>query len=344
MSKVATDLLLDIASEKNGYSIGKPWRFSEFSLAAVVPILRPTDIEERGYRLISEVKDVRIKDTGSINQVELTNKSGLAVLVKAGEVVTGATQSRALSQSQVLMPGEKVMAECVCVHASEGIRAGQQVNIGSYSPSKVRRTVYKGYDINRFGDAPDDIGVNFNYTGGLQSQVWGSVRETSENYVRGVNCFAASAGGLGADIDPQTYHTPQDDLAGRMNEFGDKLKDVLKDIPKFDDQVGLCLLTLSGLESLDTFNHPKSWDAFHKAVLKSESGKIADVSDQDNVFEFREDKAKSIIRELLTTKYDESITINKDRTQTILLNGKKLIGELVILDDKPIHCSFVRKS
>ena len=45
MSKVATDLLLDIASEKNGYSIGKPWRFSEFSLAAVVPILRLMDIE-----------------------------------------------------------------------------------------------------------------------------------------------------------------------------------------------------------------------------------------------------------------------------------------------------------
>ncbi|MBA7668250.1 hypothetical protein ES703_76359 [subsurface metagenome] len=35
---VASDLLLDIATEKNGYSIGKPWRFTDFSLAAVVPI------------------------------------------------------------------------------------------------------------------------------------------------------------------------------------------------------------------------------------------------------------------------------------------------------------------
>ncbi|GAJ20852.1 unnamed protein product, partial [marine sediment metagenome] len=52
----------------NGYSIGKPWRFTEFSLAAVVPIARVTE-DVRNYKLLSEVKDmVKIKDTGSIYQ------------------------------------------------------------------------------------------------------------------------------------------------------------------------------------------------------------------------------------------------------------------------------------
>jgi len=352
VSNIATDLLLDIASEKNGYSVGKPWRFSEFSLAAVVPILRAVDIEERGYRLLSEVEEgVSIKDTGSISKVEFTNKSGLAILLKAGEVLTGATQTRALMLSQVLMPGEKLVADCVCVYQTKGIRAGQRVKTGGYSPVEVRSTVYRSHfptmkrHPTRYSELDSLMGG-----GSLQSDVWNSVKNYSRGSSERISSaahFMASASPGGADfgtIDPQTYSTPMDDLAGRMQEHGDKLKDILESVPKLDNQVGLVLLTLDGLESMESFNHPKSWDAIRKEILKSDSGKIADVSDQDSVFEYREEKAKSVIRALLTTKYDEKVAVEKERTSTILLDSKKLIGEVVVLNDMPIHCSFVKKA
>jgi len=339
---IATDLLLDIASEKNGYSIGEPWRFSEFSLAAVVPIIRGVDHEERGYRLLSEVKDkVKIKDTGDINKVEFANRSGLPVLLKAGEILVGATQSRALAKSQILLPEEVLVADCVCVYSSKGIRAGQPVRVEAYSPVEVRRTV-----------AMASIGG----TGGerayssLQHDVWGSVR----NYSRGLSarveslaCFAATTGGEAfsplQNLSP-AYSSPSEDLAGRVRETQDKFKEVIQKVPKVENQVGLCLITLDGFDALESFDHPESWEAIRQEILKSESAKIADVTDKDGVFEYRADKARAVIRELLGATFKENAVVDKQDTATLTLESEKLMGEVVTLYGQPIHCAFMKKA
>lgn len=335
---IATDLLLDIATEKNGYSIGEPWRFSEFSLAAIVPIIRRVDHEERGYRLLSEVKEeVKIKDTGDINKMEFTNRSGLPVLMKAGEILTGATQSRSLSQSQILLPEEVLVADCVCVYSSKGIRAGQPVRVEAYSPTDVRRIIVKGGE-RRVGDHS------------LQHDVWGGIHSYSRGLSSSVQNLASFACASRDEalssyqnLSP-TYLSPSEDLAGRVRESQDKFKEVIKLVPKVENQVGLCLITLDGFDALETFDHPASWEAIRQEILKSESAKIADVADRDGVFEYRVDRAKAIIRELLGATFKESITIEKQDTSTIALESGKLIGEVVTLYGRPIHCAFMKAS
>lgn len=338
------DMLLDIASEKNGFRIGDPWRFSEFSLAAIVPILRSTE-DARAYRLISEAdKDVLIKDTGSIDRMSINNRGDTPVLVKAGDTVAGATQTRVFVLSQVIMAGESIDADCVCVHASKGIRAGQKVKVSEYSPVSVRSAVYRGYHTEQEG-----FGPRFVYDSSLQSNVWGSVRDYSRGLQAATLSYAAAAhsgnlGDLGSSPipSPQTWHSPSEDLAGRVSESKEKFEAVLNKVPKFDNQVGICLLTVEGLELLESFEHSASWDALRQSILKAESGKIGDVTDQDAVFEFKPEKAKAAVRALLTAKYEDSVVNEKQDTMTLVLRGEKFVGEVVTLYGKPIHCTFAK--
>jgi len=335
MQEVISDLLLDIASEKNGYAIGKPWRFTEFSLAAVIPLVRVTE-EVRNYKLLSEAKDmVKIRDTGTISKVELFNKDEYPVLAKAGEVVSGATQARTLAVSQVLMPQEKLVVDCACVHSTMGIRGGQKMAPTAYSPSQVRKAVYKGHL----------SGEPFN-----QSAVWASVNEFSKTAALSASrlgSWALSEFGASADYLRELsspYSTPENDLAGRVEETQERLKEVLKKVPEVANQVGMCLVAMTGLELLEAFNHPESWKAIRKAILASESPKISDVSDQNGLFEFREEKAKEIIRELLRKQFEEKVVVSKERTATYILNEERFMGEVVVLDNRPIHCAFLRKA
>ena len=99
------------------------------------------------------------------------------------------------------------------------------------------------------------------------------------------------------------------------------------------------------IESLASFENPASWEALRESVLKSESAKVADVSDQDGVFEFKVAKAKAAMRKLLTTWFEESVTIDKPDTSTLLLKSERpsgFMGEVVILYGQPIHCCFIK--
>ncbi|GAJ02738.1 unnamed protein product, partial [marine sediment metagenome] len=141
-----------------------------------------------------------------------------------------------------------------------------------------------------------------------------------------------------------TFASPSEDLAGRVRESQDKFTEVIKKVPKVENQVGLCLITLDGFDALESFNHPASWEAIRQEILKSESAKIADVTDKDGVFEYRVDKAKAVIRELLGATFEENIVVDKQDTSTIALESGKLIGEVVSLYGQPIHCAFMRKA
>jgi len=344
MEKVVSDLLLDIALEKNGYLIGDPWRFTEFSLAAVVPIGRVTD-ELRGYRLLSEVKgEVKVRDTGEIDKVELLNETIHPVLIKAGEVLVGSTQSRVVAKSQVIMSGEKVVVDCACVHSSKGIREGQNMAPLSYSPTPIRRSIYEGY---RRANKLED----YQYSHRVQNNIWGSVndysRSMSASLGRTASALCASVsedlGTLAEGLTP-AFTTPSEDLAGRLSESQDKYKDILKRIPSIEHQVGMCLLTMTGLESLESFEHPDSWEKMRKIILGSEADKISDVSDQNGLFDFRKDKARAIVQELLRIQYESKAVIEKEHTATYMLDASSFMGEVVTLHGNPIHCAFIRKA
>jgi len=342
---LTTDLLLDIASEKNGYRIGDPWRFSEFSLVAVIPITRVVETP-RAYRLLSEVKDeVRIKDTGSINQIEIENRHELPVLLKSGEILSGATQERSLTMSQFLMSGEKIVAPCVCVHSSEGIRAGQQVKPDGFVPAQVRRASWGTPIVS--GGYNDDAGYVSSWTDtSNQSQVWGSINKMSASMhdaTPRIMSFMATSGEYYGATPTSSWTSSSDDLAGRLRESNKKFEAIIKKIPKTENQVGFCLVTIDGFDTLDVFNHPDSWEAIRKDILKAEVTNIADVH-KDNPFQYNPEKAKAILTKLLGSEFEENNIVEKENTTTILLESGELKGEVVTLYGLPIHLSLLGKS
>ncbi|MFP3975876.1 MAG: ARPP-1 family domain-containing protein [Dehalococcoidia bacterium] len=347
MTTEATNLLLDIASEKNGYQIGEPWRFTEFSLAAIVPILREARTE-RAYKLLAEAGDeVTVIDTGSIDKVEVRNLGSVPVLVKAGELVAGSTQTRAIAMSQVVMPMKEWTVKCYCTYQTKMINPGEQVKSRGYSPPEVLQPIYSALSsgIGRRGPS-----------GGREAQhdVWGSITNYSQymSQTHVTYSAAGSSGRLGADYmasqgeasGQSSWSTHYDDLAGRITESAEKFKEALEHIPRFDNQVGMALLSINDLDSLESFEHPGSWEAMRDNILKAEAGKIADVSDQDSVFAFKTEKAKAAVRELLTSQFEESVGVAKEATMTVILKASKFTGEVVTLYGEPIHCSFVKNS
>lgn len=136
---IPTDLktyLKNIADSRLGYRLGDPWKYSEETLCVVVPILRENS-PDREYRTMYEVlKELNIKDTGNINQVELQNKSGIAIFVRAGTIFTGKTQNRATQHSGIYS-NEKETIDVRCVHASYGINRGEEMVFGDIAPPSV---------------------------------------------------------------------------------------------------------------------------------------------------------------------------------------------------------------
>lgn len=355
MQKVVSDILLDIAQERNGYSIGEPWRFTELSLAAVVPLIRESQGRERLYRLFSERKnEVKVTDTGNIERITLISKSEFPILVKAGEVLTGSTQSRTITMSQVLMPDEKLTVPCACVHSSKGIREGQGMTPSNYSPLDVRRTILRGHYEKRGGPVWGNLSQGYYRD---QGEIWGGVHRYASRAASGLKSMVSFAAVRdipeledfrGLDL---TYHTPSDDLAGRVSESQQKYQDILKKVPKVDSQVGIVLLTMTGLESMEAFEHPDAWEGIRKAILGAESDKISDISDQNGLFEFKVERAKGIIKDLLTKDFTEKVAVDRvvgteipRRTQTLILDTEQFVGEAVTLDDNPIHLTLVRKA
>jgi hypothetical protein len=289
--------------------------------------------------------------------------------LKAGELVVGATQERTLTGSQVVMPGEKVTVGCACVHATKGIRAGQSVKSGGISPVNVRGIVYDNWrpeQRQQVSNMPfnhlmaDEInlgghsGAQYAYTRDLQNKVWGGVKaysasmsDSGNRLSRTVSHFASAMPHINVDDVASaggSWRAASDDLASRITESREKFASVLKSVPLFDHQAGIVLLTMNGIESLDAFDNPDSWGALREAYLKAEAGKVADTSDQDNVFQFREDKAREAIRSLLTGAFEEAVSVNKSETQTFVLVSPRFTGEVVTLYELPIHATFVKKA
>lgn len=134
--------LIDIANSKFGYKLGEPWKYSEESLGVVVPILRE-NVPDRQYITMYEVlQQLDMKDTGSIDQIELQNKSGMAIFIRSGTIFTGPTQNRASQHSGIYKKEEEVINVC-CVHASHGIRSGEKMQFGDIAPPGITMNLMK---------------------------------------------------------------------------------------------------------------------------------------------------------------------------------------------------------
>jgi hypothetical protein len=132
--------LSDISEGRFGYILGDPWKYSEETLGVVVPILRENAPDRRYITMYEVLKELNMKDTGSISQIELQNRSGMAIFVRAGTIFKGNTQPRAVQHSGVYS-NEKEIIDVRCVNASYGINRGTEMEFGDIAPPSVTKNL-----------------------------------------------------------------------------------------------------------------------------------------------------------------------------------------------------------
>jgi hypothetical protein len=318
----------DIFKEQGEFSIGNPWRNSDLSVTCVVPIIRACD-KNPDYIVLSKAMNVDIMDTGRIDKVKIKNNEDKPVFIRMGELLTGKTQERSVVSSRVIMPGEEQNIEVKCVHASRPISPGASFKSGGIAP--MRDSLYSSTSAR---------GMSVN-----QQTSW----NMDSNYGNQVNCM------LSRDSSP-VGETPlfgninlgepgsvkQDDLSSAYGKVKDALKDVLKDIPLFNDQIGIVLIDKDGMHSMDCFDLHGSWKAMKESVTGKDAIAIAQ-EEAEGVFDYKPEKAKEVIKKVLEGVINKNDVFKGENTKTVGLELDGHVGEAVLYKNKVIHLLLARK-
>lgn len=346
-----------VAEEKLGFKFGKPDRPSIDSLACILPILRETS-QERQYITYSETEEVLATDSGSINKVNLKNKSKKNVFLRSGTIFQGkGTQSRALARSAVLFPGQEVALDVRCVHASHGINSGSGFKYGGITPLSVDENFYAS------GYTPRDQQTMWNAVSSSSQEMRASV--TGERFERSshrshvpsgsrprasVRSLMASAGGvrfLAADdvAEPISggIFAGHDNLKQNFDDFAKNFDDLLSKARLHENQVGLGLITEKGCRTVELFDLTASWESIHKDSVKRMGTELLRGPDNSIVFEYKPEHAVNAVRAVLGLSfkvnqiYEHKPSNGEPAVAIFGLTAQRYVGEVVELDGRVIH-------
>ena len=271
--------------------------------------------------LIDEVKDkVTLVDTGAIDKTEVNNQSDKFVYIKGGTLLKSKSQPRTIQHGVVIAPNkEKVKIPVLCIHASRGIRRGEKFEAKGLVPRSIKSGLIAGRS---------------------QSRVWSDVRGyyamASESF--GTNTLFANA--LAADS------ISSDDLVGveeKVQEFNESLKKILASIPDYKHQVGVVIIDPNGVVGLELYDHPKSWEVFSKAIVKSYSD-ILTKEGKVELFVPNIEVANEVVKGFLSTleKVTEEEVFNQNGARTVVVKADDYVGEYTTLNGNTIHLSVTR--
>jgi hypothetical protein len=308
------------------YYLGDPWRLGEKGLTILVPI-RCNAPPKRSYILASESKDkVSITDTGKIDELLIDNKSGSPVFIRGGTVFKGKSgQDRAVVQGVVVQPvasPEKSVPIVVkCVHAHRGIVTG-----GGFSIME---------DL-----APQEVYVSLQSRN--QHMVWNAVADYSAKSARRLRTSVIGAS-YSANLasDPDLAETLSVNSTVRT-DFSKQIMDALSKVPDYDDQVGVVVITVDGVQGLELFDSPESWKALGKEVVKS----FSEIFHQDesiaDLFTLNMEAVKDKVRKFL--KELDGVTYRRDDGTFTIDDDTLVTCEYTNLNEQCIHIVVTKKA
>jgi hypothetical protein len=368
------EFLGDVVEGKQGYELGEPWKFSDKALLVVVPVTRK-NAPNRAYVTMYEVlKEMGMKDTGSIDQVELQNRTGKAVFVRAGTIFAGETQNRAAQHSGVYQPG-KVEVPVRCVQQTHGIRQGAPMTFGDIAPMSITMNLMAG-------DQSAVWSSVFDYTGGHRShtpshtQPRGGRRvERTATYSNPLNTEAVSeritysmSSNTRARQDRPPHHwgaapdvssnfcgfmttglAPSggnDDLLGHLRKVreGQKaLDDMMQKVPLFEDQAGAIIFNPVGVVAVETFDSPKSWEAIKQEVIEKYGDRVSETQ-AEHLFELKKEMILPMLKKFLASldKFEEKTVRKDDLSETRAVWGGDVVGEYTLVKGRTVHVLLIR--
>jgi len=302
-------------------SFGDPWRISDKAVSVVVPILR-VGAGERKYVLLEEVKEkVKITDTGSIGRANVENRSDKNVFIRKGVLLAGPTQSRGVVSGTVIPPQKTLEVEIQCVYASKGIRTGATFTYEGIAPREV-----EGSFLHRRS----------------QGATWRSVNQYTLSALSSASGHA-SARGLAASV-------LGDDLIGVMRNterFREDIDKILEKVPgDLVDQVGLAVLDLSGVVGVEFFDHPDSWSAFSKSIIRNYGDTLAK-EQEVGLFEIKMENVVEAVKGFLgKLSKAKKVLVNKSEVSesyALALEDDEVVGEYTAISGETIHLIGSRK-
>jgi ARG/rhodanese/phosphatase superfamily protein len=345
-----------------GYSFGKPKRVDEKSLTCVLPILRQSE-EKRTYITFPETDKVLVFDTGSIQEMEADNQTDSHVFMRSGTLFRGSTQERALQRSAILFPHKKARMAVRCVHASRGIRSGTNVKYGGVSPLSF-----------------DQKNYNAGYAPKSQAEYWANVQSTTADFCKmsgetmhepdmasleePMARHATSQqvksriarkgysgphyGGVNAGGSISAPPTKMDDLASAMDSFSSRFDEVLSKIKIDDHQAGLALITDTGVQTVECFDHQDSWRALHESAVKRMGAELVK-EDPESVFEFKPEHAHKAVTKVLALPFERNEIWHHRKENgdgDVVISGlsyrNEYVGEAVELNGQLIHLVILK--
>jgi len=351
------EFLTDVVESKYGYEIGEPWKFSDKALLVVVPIKRK-NAPNRPYTTMYEVlKDMGMKDTGHIDQVELQNKTGKAVFVRAGTIFAGETQNRAAQHSGVYQPG-KVDVPVRCVHQTHGIRSGAPMIFGDIAPMSVTMNLMGGNQsdvwdsVSNYTSGGRHGGPMSNFCGFAMTQPqpsslygssgWSRTHNRSSNYVS-----LSSLDGEGTAVHG-LYTEREDDLLGHLQKVRESqgkqaLDEMMQKVPLFENQAGAIIFNPLGVLAVETFDSPKSWEAIKQEVIEKYGDHVSN-EQAEHLFELRKDMILPMLKKFLASmdKFEEKTIRKDDLSETRAVWGEGVVGEYTLVRGRTIHALLIR--
>jgi hypothetical protein len=385
MAKTLDAAFSAVMEEKQGFRFGKPQRLDEKSLAVVLPIVRASSLG-RSYVTFPECQDqVLVFDTGKIDVMEADNKTDQNVFVRSGTLFKGATQERALQRSAFLFPKEKAKLSVRCVHATRGINPNSIVTYGGVTPLAFDQKVYdEGYtpaDQSTYWSSVNETTKMFcGLTGkapkigkGQSSSMPESMRAVLRSQSPGAwygvsshhqypmayasnsnspeETLTGSAGELiGAKMDMASFPAPgQDDLASHLDDFATSFDSLLSKLELQENQVGLGLITHTGVQTIEFFDHTYSWQALHESAIKRIGSHVISKADP-SVFEYKPEAAKAQIKKILDLDWDTKKiwghqSSNGDPDVKLTgLSAEGFVGEAMEVNKNLIHLVILKRA
>lgn len=306
-----------------------------------------------------EVLDqLNMKDTGSISQVELQNRTNKAIFVRAGTIFKGETQNRA-SQHSGVYTSKKENIDVRCVHQSHGIHDGAKMEFGDIAPMGVTSNLMKGdqfsvwQSVRRYTGHDRDIDFtpirSYGFMGS-DNTYHTSYRSSPHRGGQSMSSFRLNRRigeiPIRASHTEMNHNSAPDDLLGHMKELKkgqSMLDDMMQKVPLFNNQVGAIIFNPIGVVAVETFDHPKSWESIKKEIIEKYGDKIMD-KQVEHLFELKPEAILPSFHKFIKgmDKYTEK-TIRKDEySETRSIEGDGIIGEYTTVKGQTVHVLMIR--
>jgi len=374
-SSTAGNALINKLISAEGYTFGEPWKLTDESLSAAVPILK-TIVQNRKCLVIQEIpKDrINISDSGKIDRLNVELRGiNEPVFVRAGTIFKGkGTQSRTSGLGVILGPGKSGSVDVFCVHASRRISptlrfstlrdvAPRRVEDVLTSPMKTQRDVWRATAVrplrSRATNCPSCGSARLfqNYESELVCVACGnainptpradSVRRITRLISRGESSRHAYRFSSRVCSSPMALSDSLVANLDAMARFNREVEKTLSKVPAdLENQVGIVIIDSRGVLGLETFDHPDSWRAFSRSIVRNYADVLAKERAKEGLFILKTERIPKAIKKFMEKAKNLSETsVFKNQTgETKMLSGE-LAGEYTTLGDDVIHLLLKRK-